>query len=142
PDTVPPSPPVCPLSLHDALPISMQRSLGFGRVLDCSRIAGCEEAGSWTSASDADVYRQVLRELRSAAGPAFVYAATLRQHSPHVDSYPKKAYRKEILAEDLRRLALSGKEAEEFLRELRTLQAATMELRVGYDSHGSINLAY
>src|SRR5690606_9289539 len=121
---------------------AMQRSLGFERVLDCSRIAGCEEAGSWTSASDADVYRQVLRELRSAAGPAFVYAATLRQHSPHVDSYPKKAYRKEILAEYLRRLALSGKEAEEFLRELRTLQRPTLVLMFGDHIPGDFNAAY
>ncbi len=121
---------------------AMQRSLGFGEVLDCTRIAGCKAGGGWTTASDADVYDQVLRELRSTTGPAFVYAATLRQHSPHVDKYPKTAYRKEILAEYLRRLDLSGKEAEAFLRQLRTLQRPTLVLMFGDHIPGDINAAY
>jgi len=121
---------------------AMQRSLGFEEVLDCSRISGCKAGGAWTTASDADVYDRVIRELRSGTGPAFVYAATLRQHSPHVDKYPKTSYRKEILAEYLRRLDLSGKEAEAFLRELQTLQRPTLVLMFGDHIPGDVNAAF
>lgn len=121
---------------------AMQRSLGFEKVLDCGRIRGCKAGGAWTTATDADVYDQVIHELRSKAGPAFVYAATLRQHSPHVDKYPKTAYRNEILAEYLRRLDLSGKEAEAFLRELGSLQRPTLVLMFGDHIPGDVNAAY
>lgn len=109
----------------------MQRSLGFERVVDCSDIEGCERGGVWTTVTDAGVYDRALKELRSSDRPALVYAATMRQHSPHVYRYPKHAFRDEILAEYRRRLELSGAEIEGFLRELQSLERPTIVLVFG-----------
>lgn len=121
---------------------AMQRSLGFERVVDCARIDGCEQGGGWTTVSDAAIHEQALKELRASDGPALVYAATMRQHSPHVHRYPKKAYRDEILAEYLRRLELSGTEADAFLRALQTLARPTVVLMFGDHIPSDVNTAY
>jgi len=120
----------------------MQRSLGFDRVADCSQIDGCERGGAWTSVPDAALYAHALKELRAAETPAFVYVATMRQHSPHAAGYPKRAYRDEIVAEYLRRLELSATEADDFLRELRSLARPTVVLMFGDHIATDVNSAF
>ena len=120
----------------------MQRSLGFERVVDCPKIDGCERGGAWTSVADAALYAHALKELRAAETPAFVYVATMRQHSPHVSGYPKRAYRDEIVAEYLRRLDASATEADDFLRELKSLARPTVVLMFGDHIATDVNSAF
>jgi hypothetical protein len=77
------------------------------------------------------MYDRVLKELRDAKQPMFAYFSTMRQHSPHVDRYPKGAFRAEILQEYGRRLELSAQEARAFMEDLRTLDRPTIVLMYG-----------
>lgn len=120
----------------------MQRSLGFDRVVTCAQLAGCGRGGAWTEVSDASLYAHALQELRAADGPAFVYVATMRQHSPHVTGYPKRAYREEIVTEYLRRLELSAAEADDFLAATRSLGRPTIVLMFGDHIATDVNLAF
>lgn len=121
---------------------AMQRSLGFHRVVTCAQLAGCGRGGAWTEVSDASLYARALQELRAADGPAFVYVATMRQHSPHVAGYPKRAYRDEIVAEYLRRLEMSATEANDFLAATRSLSRPTIVLMFGDHIATDVNLAF
>lgn len=110
---------------------AMQRSLGFERVDDCGAISGCELGGAWALVPDAALYEHALDAMRSSPEPMLVYLATMRQHSPHVPGYPKSAYRDQILAEYLRRLDMSAREADDFLSRTRDLDRPVIVLMFG-----------
>jgi len=120
----------------------MQHSLGFSEVIDCSGIDECTEGADWTRLSDAAVYGRVLAELRGSRGPAFVYAATIRQHSPHVQRFPLRNYRKEVMAEYLRRLELSSSDLTGFLQSLPPLERPTLVMVFGDHIPGDVYAAF
>jgi hypothetical protein len=111
----------------------MHASLGIRNVRDCAQAGICDPARAWhETLHDSALYGAALAVLRAARDrPAFVYVATMRQHSPHVDGFPKSAYRPEVMAEYRRRLALSDADARAFLAELASLPRPTVVLMFG-----------
>ena len=122
--------------------VGLQRSLGFPEVIDCIGVEGCGQSAEWMNLPDAAIYRRVLDQLRGREGPAFVYAATIRQHSPHVLRFPLHAYRDEVMAEYLRRLEMSSAELDDFLKSVATLVRPTIVMVFGDHIPGDVNAAF
>jgi|GEM_PF-2201761 len=111
---------------------SMHAALGIQHFHDCAAIPGCGRSTNWTQAPDSVFFDAVHRLLEDSGDkPVFVFAATLRQHSPHVQHWPLSDHQPEIVAEYLRRLDLSSREAQAFVESLRTLDRPTIVLVYG-----------
>lgn len=111
---------------------SMHAALGIQHFHDCVAIPGCGSGTNWTQTPDSVFFDEVHRLLENSGDkPVFVFAATLRQHSPHVQRWPLSDHQPEIVAEYLRRLDLSAREAQAFVESLRTLSRPTIVMVYG-----------
>ena len=110
---------------------SMHRSLGMQRFVSCEEIDPCHAAADWNKTADSVFFDKVLETLRGQDKPQFIFTATMRQHSPHFERFPLKHYKKEVMLEYDRRLALSSTDAEAFISALRQLPRPTLVLMFG-----------
>jgi len=121
---------------------SIYRSLGFDQLIDCGDIDDCRSLPAWGTLPDRALYDRALEILRATDGPRLVYLPTIRQHSPHIDLWPSRAHRAPVLAEYLRRLDLSAREADEFLEQLRGIGRPTLVLMFGDHIPAHVNAVF
>ena len=122
---------IYPLSEHMLSGRALHQSLGMQRFIGCPEIERCRDGADWNETPDSVLFDQTLEVLRSHDEPQFVFVPTMRQHSPHVSQFPLRRYKREVMQEYGRRLALSDTEAKAFVRALRELPRPTIVLMFG-----------